>query len=1026
MDRSVGPVTFSPLRFREIFASDPDDTVTDSSRQHQVLGDFVRGRSTGGLALVAEWRVEYSDSCHERIITASTHREGPMGSATLDTDPSLLEASAVVQQMHTDPDLGLTASEASARLASAGPNEISAAKPVPTWRKIVEQFADPLIYLLFAAIVISLVAWVVEGASGWPFDSIVIAVIVALNAVLGYVQQARAEHAVEALQRLSATTAAVVRQGMQLRVPTRELVCGDLLVLGEGDTVAADARLVSAATLEVSEASLTGESEPVLKDARILPEPAALGDRLNMVFNGTAVTQGVGRAIVTATGMATQMGQIADLLHTIQEEPTPLQREIGRIGRMLGIAVVMIAVVVVATIFAFFGVETINDVVTALLLGVSLAVAAVPEGLPAILSVVLALGVQRMATHNAIVKKLSSVETLGSASVICSDKTGTLTKGEMTIGRVVTVLGEVEITGAGYRPDGKIQHAGRPVKEDSPLWRATAFVLSGGSLANNAALHEHDGEWVIQGDPTEAAFLVAELKLGAREQRSQRFQRVGEIPFTSERKLMTSLESDTQRAGKLAVVTKGAPDVLLGRCSHVRVGDEVEALDDACRGKILSDVERLAGEAFRTLAVAYLPLEVTAAPELDESLEENLVYAGMVGIIDPPRPEAAAAIAEAYRAGVRVVMISGDHPLTAARIARDLGLAEHEEVAVSGVELDELDEQEFREVVRRRSVYARVTPRHKLRIVDALQADGQIVAMTGDGVNDAPALKSADIGIAMGQTGTEVTKEASNMILADDNFATIVRAVREGRGIFQNIKKFLRYLLSSNMGEVMTVFFGVVFAGVIGLSHGGGGGRNGAVVLPLLATQILWINLLTDGAPALAIGIDSETEDVMNRPPRSLQDRVIDPQMWAGVLLIGFVMAAATLVTIDLYLPGGLIEGDQSLDTARTAGFTVLVFAQLFNAFNARSETGTAFHRLFANPWLWGAVTLSTVLQIAVVGLPFLNDAFTTAPLSLEQWLVCTAMASVVLWVSELRKLALRLTNRPRRGAHKATGLAVR
>jgi magnesium-transporting ATPase (P-type) len=926
-----------------------------------------------------------------------------MASAMIESDPSVVDASTVVQLLRTDPDRGLTATEAARRLAATGPNQIATAKPVPSWRKFLEQFRDPLIYLLFAAIVISLVAWVIEGASGWPFDAIVIAVIVVLNAVLGYVQQAKAEYAVQALQRMSATTATVVREGVRLRVPTRELVPGDLLVLSEGDTVAADARLLSAGTLRVSEASLTGESEPVLKDARTLPEPAALGDRLDMVFNGTAVTQGVGRAVVSATGMATQMGQIADLLHATREDPTPLQREIARVGRMLGIAVVVIAVVVMATIFLVFGVDGIGDVVTALLLGVSLAVAAVPEGLPTVLSVVLALGVQRMATHNAIVKKLSSVETLGSASVVCSDKTGTLTKGEMTIGRVVTASGEVTVTGAGYRPEGRMEHDGAPLEEGSTLWRQAAFVLGGGSLASDATLREEDGEWMIQGDPTEAAFLVAEVKLGTRDRRAERFQRVGEIPFTSERKLMTSLEADAERAGRLAVVTKGAPDVLLKRCSHVRVGDAVEPLDDSWKARILDDVERLSGEAFRTLAVAYRPLEVTEPPEISESLEENLVYAGMVGIIDPPRPEAEAAIAEARRAGVRVMMITGDHPRTAARIARDLGIVEREPVAVSGVELDRLDEEQFRQTVRSRSVYARVTPRHKLRIVDALQADHKVVAMTGDGVNDAPALKSADIGVAMGRTGTEVAKEAAKMILADDNFATIVQAIREGRGIFLNIKKFLRYLLSSNMGEVLTVFLGVVLAGIIGLSPG-----DGAVALPLLATQILWINLLTDSAPALAMGVDPETEDVMSHPPRSLEDRVIDRRMWAGVIVVGLVMAVATLVTIDLYLPGGLIRGTQSLDNARTAGFTVLVFAQLFNALNARSETGTAFHRMFANPWLWGAIALSTVLQVAVVHAPFLNHAFTTAPLSLDEWLVCVAMASTVLWASEARKLLLR------------------
>ncbi|HEX6337268.1 MAG TPA: cation-translocating P-type ATPase, partial [Jiangellaceae bacterium] len=880
----------------------------------------------------------------------------------IDSDPTLVDAQSVARLFQTNPELGLTAAEADRRLAAIGPNEIDSAPPVPTWRKVVEHFRDPLIYLLLAAIVISFAAWLIEGASGWPYEPTVIAAIVVLNAVLGYVQQARAERAVDALQRMSSPTATVVRDGEQLRVPARELVLGDLLVLAEGDTVAADARLLSAATLKVSEASLTGESEAVLKDARTLPEPVALGDRINMVFNGTAVNQGVGRGIVTATGMATQLGKVADLLHTTREDPTPLQREIARVGRMLGIAVIVIAALATATIFVFFGVETLDDVVTAMLLGVSLAVAAVPEGLPAVLSVVLALGMQRMAARNAIVKKLSSVETLGSASVVCSDKTGTLTKGEMTIGRVVTASGEVAVGGAGYRPEGPVEHDGGPLEEGSTLWRETAIVLSGGSLASDAVLREENGQWVIQGDPTEAAFLVAEMKLGTRERRTGRFERVGQIPFTAERKLMTSLESDVQRAGKIAIVTKGAPDVLLDRCSHVRVGDQTVPLDDTWRARILGDVERLSDQAFRTLAVAYRPLEVTAPPEIDESLESDLVYTGMVGIIDPPRPEASSAIAEAQRAGVRVMMITGDHPRTATRIAGDLGIAEPE--AVSGVELDRLDEDGFRRTVRDRSVYARVTPEHKLRIVDALQDDHNVVAMTGDGVNDAPALKSADIGIAMGRTGTEVTKEAAKMILADDNFATIVQAIREGRDIFLNIKKFLRYLLSSNMGEVLTVFLGVVLAGVIGLSQGE------TLALPLLATQILWINLLTDSAPALAMGVDAETEDVMSRPPRSLTDRVIDRRMWAGVVLVGFVMAVVTLATIDIYLPGGLVEGTESIENARTAGFTVLVIAQLFNALNARSEIGTAFHRMFANGWLWAAVALSAALQVAVVHIP--------------------------------------------------------
>jgi magnesium-transporting ATPase (P-type) len=933
-----------------------------------------------------------------------------MGITTADPDPSVLAPGEVVRLMGSDAERGLTAAAAADRLAAQGPNEIVSAPPRPRWRKLLEHFRDPLTYLLLAATAISLVVWLLEGASGWPVDAVVIGVIVALNGLLGYAQEARAEHAVEALQRISAATTTVLRDGARVRLPTQDLVLGDVLLLSGGDTVAADARLLSATTLLVSEAALTGESEPVLKDVHTLAEPASLADRLDMVFKGTAVTQGVGKAVVTATGMATEMGQIARLLHATRENPTPLQTEIAHVGRVLGIAVVAIAVVVMATIVVFFPPRGPGDVVTTLLLGVSLAVAAVPEGLPTILSLVLALGVQRMAAHNAIVKKLSSVETLGSASVICSDKTGTLTKGEMTIGRVVTMSGDVTVTGVGYRPEGRLEVEGVPLEEGTTLWRQTTLVLAGGSLASDASLHHRGEEWTIQGDPTEAAFLVAEVKAGTREARTERFERVAQIPFTADRKMMSTVESDAQRAGKLAVVTKGAPDVLLRRCSEVQVGDRVEPLDEPSRARILAQLDELSGQAFRTLAVAYRPLEVTAAPEVDESLEEQLVYAGMVGIIDPARPEAAGAIAEARRAGVRVMMITGDHPRTAARIARDLGVVQHEPVAVSGAELDRLDEEQFRETVRRRSVYARVTPAHKLRIVEALQAGHNVVAMTGDGVNDAPALKLADIGIAMGITGTEVSKEAANMILADDNFATIVEAVREGRSTFANIKKFLRYLLSSNMGEVLTVFLGVVLAGVIGLSHG-----EGVLVLPLLATQILWINLLTDSAPALAMGVDPEAEDVMGRPPRSLHDRVIDRRMWSGVILVGLVMAAATLATIDLYLPGGLIEGTRSLDNARTAGFTVLVVAQLFNALNTRSETVTAFRRLFANRWLWAAIVLSAGLQVAVVEVPFLNDAFTTEPLTGDQWAVCVVLASTVLWAGELRKAVLRAWARPGR-----------
>jgi P-type Ca2+ transporter type 2C len=918
-------------------------------------------------------------------------------------DASRREAVEVAAGLGSDVWRGLSAAEAAGRLARVGPNRLQAAARVSVWRRFLRHFADPLVYLLLAAIVVSLVAWILEGRREAPFDAIVIAAIVIANAALGYVQEARAEQAVAALQRMAAASATVVRDGREDRIPAADVVPGDVLLLAEGDAVAADARLVEAASLMVAEASLTGESEPVLKDAAAIAKPVGLGDRVNMVFSGTAVVRGRGRAVVTATGMATETGNVARLLEGTDERVTPLQVEVDRIGRMLGIAVVGIAVVVVGAILLTADIRTASDVVSVLLVGVALAVAAVPEGLPAVLSVVLALGVQRMAQRRAIVKKLSSVETLGSASVICSDKTGTLTKSEMTIQKIVTGSGEVDVTGSGYRPEGELLADGLRL-EDPVLLEEVRAVLTAGSLSNDAILREEGGAWVTQGDPTEAAFLVAEAKVeGLGAERSARFERVGEVPFSSERKLMSTLQSDLVGELGLAVVTKGAPDVLLDRCTEERVRGKVRRLTDVRRDEILATVDRLADLALRTLAVAYRPLPADAQPPADESLEHELVYLGMVGIIDPPRPEAAAAIAKARSAGLRVVMITGDHPRTAARIAADLSIAPAATGVMTGDQLAALDEEKRRATVREISVYARVAPEHKLQIVDALHADGRIVAMTGDGVNDAPALKAADIGVAMGVAGTDVAKEAADMILADDNFATIVSAVREGRGIFSNIRKFLRFLLSSNMGEVFTMFFGVVLAGLIGLEDTGE-----AIAAPLLATQILWINLLTDGAPALALGMDPPPDDVMERPPRRLTDRVIDAEMWIGILWVGAVMAAVTLIALDLRLPGGIVGNSGNVTEARTMAFTTLVFAQLFNCFNARSDRTSAFHRLFTNRFLWAAIALSALLQIAVVQLSFLHNAFDTTPLGAEEWLVCVSLASVVLWADEAKKLLQR------------------
>jgi potassium/sodium efflux P-type ATPase len=651
-----------------------------------------------------------------------------------------------------------------------------------------------------------------------------------------------------------------------------------------------------------------------------------------------------------------------------------------------------------------------------------------------------------MAKHHAIVKKLSSVETLGSASVICSDKTGTLTRNEMTVETVVTPSGETKITGTGYAPHGQLVGAdGNDVAADSPLKREVAITLGVGALVNDAQLREVADEtdpkagshWDIVGDPTEASLVVAARKIRA-DRSYERYERVAEVPFTSDRKRMSAIAADKSAQGRLTVFSKGAPDVLLTYCDRISVGDHVRPLTEGDRQQILADVERLSSNAYRTLGQAYRPLDVNSLSDIDgvhvdasgdvidiaeqdDVIERHLIWAGMVGIIDPPRTEVRDSVAEAHRAGIRTVMITGDHPLTAARIASDLGIVERGAEALTGDELDELTGEELDAKTASVSVYARVAPEHKLKIVNSLQGQGNIVAMTGDGVNDAPAVKSADIGVAMGITGTEVTKEASKMILADDNFSTIVEAVKEGRGIFDNIRKFLRFLLSSNVGEVFTVFGGVLFAGFLGITQPGTVG----ITVPLLATQLLWINLLTDAAPALAMGVDNQTEDVMNRRPRRATDRVIDREMWGDIVYVGLIMAAITLIGMDMHLEGGLFT-DRSVSNmdhahqmveARTMGFTILVFAQLFNAIASRSAHRSAFHDFFTNKWLWGAIAVSIVLQCVVIYVPFLNTAFGTVPLSFGAWIECILLSSVVLWATEIRKIWLRAGEKKRGGA---------
>ena len=959
-----------------------------------------------------------------------------------DVDPSLTEANEVAKALDVDTNTGLSSAEAQRRLEKFGPNQLASAPPVPKWKKFLAQFQDPLVYLLLAATVISLIAWFIERSHGTagevlPFDAIVIILILIVNAVLGYIQEARAEQAVEALAQMTAPQTSVLRDGKIVHINTADVVPGDIVVLGEGDTVSADGRLFAAASLRIAEASLTGESVPVGKKPDTLDSAKALGDRTNMIFNGTSVTQGTGRAIVTGTGMNTQVGKIADMLSQTDDEDTPLQKEMTHVSKILGIAVCIIAAVVLVALFITQGFHKMpDDLIDSLLLAVSLAVAAVPEGLATILTVVLALGVQRMAKHNAIVKKLSSVETLGSASVICSDKTGTLTRNEMTVERIVTPSGEVQLTGTGYEPKGKmLGMGGDAIEESAPVNAEALRTIAVGAFANDGDLRQNDaGQWEIVGDPTEVSLVVASRKIKA-DRALGKLDRVAEVPFTSERKRMAVIGKDSSDNGNLSVYAKGAPDVLLGYCTRIAVGDAVRPMTEGDRQEILATVERLSGEAYRTLGEAYRPLgttsladipgiktnaagQVTDISEQSDVIERDLIWAGMVGIIDPPRTEVRDSVAEAHRAGIRTVMITGDHPLTAARIASDLGIIEKGGKALTGDQLDAMpDEAAFDKATSEVSVYARVAPEHKLKIVESLQRQGNIAAMTGDGVNDAPAVKSADIGVAMGITGTEVTKESAKMILADDNFSTIVAAVREGRVIFDNIRKFLRYLLSSNVGEVFTVFGGVMLAGVLGITQPGTAG----VAVPLLATQLLWINLLTDAAPALAMGVDPQTDDVMARSPRKLTDRVIDRDMWIDIAFIGIIMAAVTLIGMDMHLEGGLFT-DRSIGgthefqmiEARTMGFTILVFAQLFNAIASRSARQSAFVGLFSNKWLWGAIGLSVVLQLVVIYVPFLNSAFGTTPLGSWAWVECICLAAVVLIASEIYKAIMRAIDRKR------------
>ena len=917
-------------------------------------------------------------------------------------------AQDIIAALGSDESRGLTAHEARARLDEHGKNQLQSERRKPAWQRFLAQFKDVLVLLLLIASLISGGLWFYERDTSLPYEAFAILAVVLLNAVLGFVQEARAASAVAALRQMVAAHARVIRDGEVATVDATDLVPGDILRVEEGDTIPADARLIHAAALRTSEGALTGESVPVTKYASPISGEVALGDRYNMLFSGTAIVSGRATAVVVATGMATEMGRIAGLLGKTQEETTPLQQELAWVGRLLGIIVVAIAVVMIVTILLVEDIHGAGALFDVLILGVALAVAAVPEGLPAVVTAVLSIGVQRAARRNAIVRHLSAVETLGSATVIASDKTGTLTKNEMTVRVVATASGRVRFGGTGYAPIGDV------IREDGgaiegPFKTELDRTLAAADRANNATLVEREGAWTIEGDPTEGALIVAARKAGLEGSAlDARFDRIAEIPFSSERKLMSTIHSDAERQDRVLALTKGAPDVLLARCTRELVGEEVRPLEPARRDELERTSDELAAQALRTIAVAYrsLPKHAFDPESVDESVEAELVFLGLIGMIDPPREAAKPAVARTKAAGIRPIMITGDHPKTAAVIAIELGISDQDR-AVTGASLAKMTDEELDATVHDCSIYARVDPEHKLRIVESLQRQGAVVAMTGDGVNDAPALKTADMGIAMGITGTDVTKQAADMVLADDNYATIVNAVEEGRSIYANIRKFLRYLLASNIGEVLTMFFGVLLGSALGLT-----GDDSGIVLPLLATQLLWINLVTDGAPALALGVEPAEPGLMMQAPRPRDERVITRRMWRWIFVTGAITAIGTLGVLDASLPGGWIEGSGDMRYAHTMAFTTLVFFSLFTLFTARSDTRSAFRGLFANKWLLGATVLSLLLQVAVVYLGPLQRAFSTTALAPMDWLRCAAVGSSILWFREITKLVARAAGR--------------
>ena len=885
-----------------------------------------------------------------------------------------LSAEEVLAQLSTSAT-GLSATEAAQRLTANGPNELKEGKRISPWQIFLGQFKSLIVWIL-------IVAGIISGVLGEMVDAIAILAIVVLNAVIGFYQEHSAEKSIAALKKMAAPQAKVWRDGTIKAVPAAEIVTGDVLELEAGDLVAADARLLSAASFKCVESALTGESEAVEKQAITLDQAEVpLGDRKNMIFMGTSVAAGSGRALVVATAMQTEMGNIAGLLEEAgADEDTPLQQKLTSFGRIL----VWASLGIVTLLFAL-GLARGMPFLELFMTAVSLAVAAVPEGLPTVVTVALALGVMRMSRRRALVRKLPAVETLGSTNVICTDKTGTLTVGEMTV-RVLYVAGQTfEITGEGYGPDGEVSVAGRAADErQTKLLRELANNLIG---CNNAHLALEAGQWKVVGDPTEGAMLSAGHKVGVTEEQIQKeMPKRQEIPFDSDRKRQSVVRRMPD--GRTRVFINGAPDLLLQHCTQIFTADGIRPLTDADRAEIVAQNTALATQALRVLGSAQRDLDVTSPEQLKaEQVERDLVFVGLTGMYDPPRAEAKEAIAKCRSAGIRVVMITGDHPHTAAAISRELGIATGDAVALSGAELDRLNDAELHQRVSQVDVYARVTAAHKLRIIRAWQASGAVVAMTGDGVNDAPAIKGADIGIAMGRGGTEVTKQASDMIVTDDNFASIVAAVEEGRGIYDNIRKTLQYLLAGNCGELLLMTAAIVMG----------------LPMPLLAIHLLWINLVTDGLPALCLATDPIDSDVMKQPPRRRNERITDGGFLGTMFLTGALTAG---VSFAVYLYGLKTE---TPGMARTHAFATLVFAELLRSFGARSETRPLWRiNLFSNLNLLIIVTISFLIQVWSHHNAWLASFLKTSIIPLSDCLMLLAISTIPLLVLEARKVLFR------------------